>query len=53
MTPCLTLNDPQKTPTLTLNDPRRHAYMTVAFNTVIEFGTAVYSNADFFAKPLN
>ena len=49
MTPCLTLNDPWKTltltPTLTLNDPRRHAYRIVAFNTVIEFGTAVYRNA--------
>jgi len=40
----------RKTLTLTptLNDPRRHAYRTVAFNTVIEFGTAVYRNANIF-----
>jgi len=37
------------TPTLTLNDPRCHAYRIVAFNTVIEFGTAVYRNAKIFA----
>ena len=36
MTPCLTLDNPRKT--LTLNDPRHHAYRTVAFNAVIEFG---------------
>jgi len=47
MTPCLTVNDSQKTltPTLILNDPQCRAYRTVAFSTVIEFGTAVYSNA--------
>ena len=32
----------------TLNDPWHHAYRTVAFNMVIEFGTAVYRNVASF-----
>ena len=37
---------PMKNPNPNPKRPTRHAYRIVAFNTVIEFGTAVYRNAE-------
>jgi len=39
------MKNPNPNPNPNPKRPTRHAYRIVAFNTVIEFGTAVYRNA--------